>query len=283
MVASLAVGPSDRLAAQSDPHRQIIDTIVIQNRNIFDREDAAPDWVAHLANKLHMRTRQSVIRRRLLLNRGDPFDLARMEESERALRNLGIFRQVRVDTVRQQDGKLALLAMTADGWSTQPQASFTSAGGDNTWDIGFIERNFLGTATEVVLRYGRNPDRSHLDFDFINPLFFGRRTLLTLRYRNLSDGRRGEWHFGLPFHETSAPYSLETYGEAAQERVLRFRDDALLDSTRHHLLRAGIIGGIAATATTHSFTRLWAGWEWRREDFGATDTSRVPYSVFSTV
>src|SRR5437899_7280721 len=113
---------------QDDP--QTIDSIIIDNRNVFDREYAAPGWVAHLANRLHMRTRQGVIRRRLLLNRGDRFDLARMEESERALRNLGVFRQVRVDTVRQ-DGKLALRAVTADGWSTQPQASFTSVGGDN--------------------------------------------------------------------------------------------------------------------------------------------------------
>src|SRR2546422_5248840 len=116
---------------QDDP--QTIDSIIIDNRNIFDRQDAAPDWVARLANRLHMRTRPGVIRRRLLLNRGDSFDLARMEESERALRTLGVFRQGRVDTVRQEDGKLAGRAVTADGWSTQPQASFTSGGGDNPW------------------------------------------------------------------------------------------------------------------------------------------------------
>jgi len=40
------------------------------------------------------------------------------------------------------------------------------------------------------------PDRRHLDFDFFNPQFYGRRTALTLRYRDLSDGRRGEWRFG---------------------------------------------------------------------------------------
>src|SRR5207247_2947191 len=129
----------------------------------------------------------------------------------------------------------------------------TGVTGYHSCEVGVFECDVRSQSTEVVLQYGLYPDRSHLDFDFINPLFFGRRTLLTLRYRNLSDGRRGEWHFGLPFHETSAPYSLETYGEAAQERVLRFRDDALLDSTRHHLLRAGIIGGNAATATTHRF------------------------------
>src|SRR6267142_2317510 len=108
---------------------QTIDTIIIDNHNIFDGDDASPDWLANLANRLHMRTQQSVIRRRLLLSRGDPFDFARMEGSERALRNLGVFRLVRVDTVRQANDRLALRAVTADGWSTQPQASFTSAGG----------------------------------------------------------------------------------------------------------------------------------------------------------
>jgi surface antigen-like variable number repeat protein len=280
VVALLTAQPLNRLTAQTDG-AQTVDTVIIINRNIFDRDDAAPDWVARLANRLHMRTRQGVIRRRLLLNRGDPFDLARMEESERALRTLGVFRQVRVDTVRQ-DGKLALRAVTADGWSTQPQASFTSVGGDNTWDLGLVERNFLGTATELALVYGRNPDRSRLDFKFINPHFFSRRTLLNVRYSNLSDGHRGQWEFGLPFHETAAPHSLEAYGELARERVLRFRDDALLDSTSHRLFRVGLMAGIAAAATSHHYTRIWGGWEWRREDFGASDTSRVPYSVFMT-
>src|SRR6266566_4775759 len=167
-------------ARPADP--QTIDTVIVENRNIFDREDA----------------------------------------------------------VRQQDGKLALRAVTADGWSTQPQASFTSVGGDNTWEVGFIERNFLGTATELALIYGRNPDRSRLDLEFINPHFFSRRTLINARYSDLSDGHRGQWQFGLPFHETAAPHSVETYGELAHERVLRFRDDVLLDSTSHRLFRVGL-------------------------------------------
>lgn len=279
---SLAVWPSGRLAAQTDSHPQLIDTIIVENGNVFARDDAAPNWVANLANGLHLRTRQWVIRRRLLLNRGDPFDLARMEESERALRSLGVFRSVRVDTVRSGH-KLALRAVTSDGWSTQPQLSFTSVGGDKTWDIGLIERNFLGTATEVALVYGRNPDRRRLDVEFINPHFFSRRTLVRLWYSDLSDGHRGEWQFGLPFHETAARHSLETYGQLAHERVLRFRDDALLDSTRHHLFRVGLIGGFAPYATSHQYTRLWGGWEWRREDYVASDTARVPYSVFTSV
>ncbi|PYR28526.1 MAG: hypothetical protein DMF98_02610 [Acidobacteria bacterium] len=283
-VVLLTAEPLNRLTAQTDsPPPQTIDTIIIENRNIFDHEDVAPDWVSHLANRLHMRTRPWVIKRRLLLNRGDPFDSARVAESERALRTLGVFRAVRVDTMRAAPGgRLALRAVTADGWSTQPQASFSSVGGDKTWGVGLVERNFLGTATELSLIYGKNPDRRRLDFEFINSQFFGRRTLLILRHSDLSDGRHGEWTLGLPFHETAAPHSLETYGEFAQERVLRFRDDVLQDRTRHHLLRIGVIGGIAASATTHRYTRVWGGWEWRREDFADSTTGRVPYSVFTT-
>lgn len=287
MLTAIAPAPcraqTDRPPARPSA-RQIIDTIIIENGNVFDKADAAPDWVASLANGLHMRTRQWVIRRRLLMNRGDAFDPARMEESERALRTLGVFRSVRVDTVRSEPGgKLAVRAVTADGWSTQPQASFTSAGGDQTWDIGIIERNFLGTATELALVYGRSPDRRRLDFQFINPHFFGRRTLLKVRFGDFSDGHRGDWRFGLPFHETAARHSIETYGEMARERVLRFRDDTLQDSTRHHLFRVGLTGGIALSATTRKYARLWGGWEWRRENFASSDTVPIPYSVFTTV
>ena len=282
----LTAQPLDRLSAQTDSAHavQTIDTIIIQNGNIFEREDAAPDWVANLANGLHLRTRQWVIRRRLLLNPGDPLDPARLEESERALRTLGVFRSVRVDTTRTQPGdNLAVRVVTADGWSTQPQASYASVGGDKTWEVGLIERNFLGTATEVALVYGKNPDRTHLDFAFINPHFVGRRTLLQMKYAALSDGNKGEWLFGLPFHETAAPRSIMTYGQTADERVLSFRDDSLILTQWHRVLRVGITGGIAFHLNSHSYNRLWAEWEWRREDFADGGTTPFPRSLFTTV
>jgi hypothetical protein len=43
-----------------------------------------------------------------------------------------------------------------------------------------------------------------------------------------------------------------------------------------------VIGGIAVHATSHSYTRLWGGWEWRREDFDSIAAASVPYSVFMT-
>lgn len=260
-----------------------IDTLIVDNGNVFTGSDGAPPFVARLANGLHIRTRQWVIRRRLLLRPGDRYDPALAEESERVLRGLGVFREVRVDTVRAPGNRLALRVRTADGWSSQPQASYTTAGGDQTWEIGFVERNFLGTATEVAVGYGRTPDRSRLEFRFINPHFFSRRAMIMLRHGDYSDGRRTAWVFGVPFTETGARRSMETYGESVRERVLRFRDGSLLDSTRHRMLRVGLLGGVAPHATSREYIRLWAGAEWRRENFAPTDSAPFPYSTFTTV
>ena len=107
---------------------QTVDTIVVDNRNVFDHANDGPGFVARLANALHIRTRAAVIRRSLLVRSGEPYDSARVAESERALRALGVFRFVRVDTARLgAGGPLALRAVTADGWSSKPQSSASVA------------------------------------------------------------------------------------------------------------------------------------------------------------
>ena len=145
-----------------------------------------------------------MIRRALLTDAGQPFDSARAVESARALRAMSVFRDVRVDTLRV-DRRLALRVETADGWSTKPQVGFTTAGGDATWNVGLVEQNLLGTATELDAVYRKTPDRRALEFQYRSPHFLWRRTAFFARYQRLSDGNGGSWGFGLPFYQTSAP------------------------------------------------------------------------------
>jgi hypothetical protein len=261
---------------------QTIDTIVVDNRNVFDHAGDGPAFVARLANALHIRTRASVIRRTLLVSRGDPYDSARVAESERALRALNVFRLVRVDSTPGAGGGVALRVVTADGWSSKPQANFSTAGGDETWEVAFVEQNFLGTASEVAASYGRTPDRRRFEVHYLNPHFLARRAGLLLQYGNFSDGRKGVWQFGVPFYQTAARRALETYGEAARERVLRFVDGALDTTFERRALRFGVVGGVAARATSRDYVRLWFGGEWRREDFAAEGTVPFPRSTFVT-
>ena len=281
-VALLSVYPSIRLSAQT------IDTIIVVNRNIFDFAPGggdAPSFFARLANSLHVTTRAWVIRRTLLVNPGEPYDSARVAESERALRNLDVFSRVRIDSTRT-GGRLALRVATTDGWSTKPQLGYSVAGGSVSWLAGLVEDNLLGTATSLAAVYNYTPERNIFTLGYVNPHFLSRRARLQAVYHVKSDGRRGEWLVGVPFYETAARRALVFDGLAASESVLVFRqapDTGLRTDTLHHrALRFGVTLGFAPRATSRDYLRLWAGARWRREGFAPRD-SLLPDSAFGTV
>jgi hypothetical protein len=277
----LAVLAPCALRAQSSP--PTIDTIIVVNRNIFDVQDGdAPGFLARVVNHLHARTRASVIRGTLFVNPGDPYDSARVAESERALRALSVFSRVRIDTTRL-DHRLAVRVATTDGWSTKPQLGYSSAGGDATWLLGLVEENLFGTATSFTAVYNRTPDRSVVNLRYWSPHFLGRRTRLGVEYNAKSDGKAGFWQLGVPFYETVADRTLSTDGEAASERVLRFRNGTLFDSLARRALRFSAVAGFAPHATTQDYRRLWLAAQWRREDFAPESASVIPRSVFGTV
>ncbi len=222
--------------------------------------------MARLADALHVTTRPWVIRRTLLLDPGDAYDSARAVESERALRALGVFRNVQVDTARV-DGRLALRVTTADGWSTRPQVDYSTAGGSTTWTAGLVEKNLLGTANGIELLYQKTPDRGLFTILEHSPGLVWRRAALDLAYESLTDGELGFWRYGVPFYATSARASLLTTGLAADQRVLTFRDGALADSVRRRALVLGLGGGVALAANDSAYARVRLFGAWRREAF----------------
>lgn len=267
-------------AAQAAP--PTVDTILVYNGNIFDPEQVELfGFSAKLVNALHITTRASVIRRTLLIEPGDPYDSARVAESERALRALSVFRFVAVDTARVRD-RLALLVATADGWSTKPQFSFSSSGGDESWEVGLVEENFLGLASTFVGLYRDTPDRRELELQYVSPHVFRRHATLLVQLLERSDGHRVLWHYGVPFYATATRRSLVTSGETADERVLVFRDGVLETALARQALRFEVTAGMALHASSRSYTRLWLSAAWRREDYGAQGTA-LPYSVFGAV
>lgn len=257
---------------------QTVDTIVVENANIFSERDQRT--VARWANALHVTTSPWVIRRTIMIRAGAPYDSARAVESARALRELGVFRTVRIDTLRT-DGRLALRVRTADGWSTRPSFRFSATGGDATWAVGARESNFLGTAIAVGLQYRRTPDRGGLELDFLNPHFLARNVVLGLGYANYTDGRRLDWAGGKPFRETVAPWAFETFGEDSRERMLGFREGVLVSTSRRYRTLVGVRGGVALTATPRDVVRVWGSVLWRREDYAPdTATAEPDRSVF---
>lgn len=265
LLCVLLLGLPVRLAAQG-PAGDTLRAVILDRRDIFDPDERG--WVARVGNALHIQTRAPVIRRELLFHAGEPFDSARIAESERNLRALGVFRRVLIDTVRSDSGLVARV-LTKDGWSTKADWRFRSAGGEVAFTIGLVEDNLLGTASSAAVRYRKTPDRSSVTLAFRQPRLFAGSVGLGAVYEDRSDGRLYGLAVEQPFFALTSPFGFRLESEDRDERVLRFFDgaDKAQDTLTH---RYTLVRGSAAWALHASetgFTRLGVQAQVRREDF----------------
>jgi len=147
-------------SAQECPNGRI-SYIFIDNRSIFDTTDLAPDapflWAYHLANSLHIRTREQFIRKELLFKTGDCLDPIRLSESERLLRNYRFIARSDVFALPQPDGTQHVVVDTQDEWSTKVDLGFEIDDGPQFTGLEVAEENLLGLGitTRVFFREKR--------------------------------------------------------------------------------------------------------------------------------
>lgn len=202
----------------------VIGKITLKIDNIFDTE--SPEESAtlfRLANRLHIKTRESTIRERLLIHPGDRFRARRLAESERILRASPQLDDVSIRPVRYHDGVVDLEVSTRDIWTLNPGISFGRAGGRNTGGIELEERNLLGLGSELRLTYKKEIDRDLVNFHFEDPNIGGDWWKLKLDYKSKSDGNGGGIALSRPF------FSLDTRhawgGSFLQDRHTEYRYD----------------------------------------------------------
>jgi hypothetical protein len=264
----------------------VVDTVIVLTDNIFTAEQTEQSFGYRAANAIHVTTRSWVIRRTILLERGDTLDAALLEESGRNLRTLGIFRSVRIDTVRV-DGRLAVRVRTADAWSTNPVFSLAGSGSTLAFTIGLAERNLLGTGSYGKVAFFQEPDRTGVQLVGNIPRIGRTRLAAYGQYRNLSDGEIGDWNVGVPYRAFADPWGLGYSGESGNQRILQFRqpEGAPLDTTsyRRTVLRNRVAASIALDNSITKYLRIGVAAEARQESYVAStvaDPSVVPDSSF---
>lgn len=171
----------------------IIDSVAIDNRNIYDLDDPQyRHWIFKLANKFNIKTKKSFIKRELLLREGDLYSDALAEETAHNLRALSHIWNAGV-CLRQIDSVAVLQVTTSDRWSLVGGPSIKRSAGETTYQLGFEEANFLGYGQFV----GVNVFIRDFDDDFYSLAYTYPRMLGTnLRfngYRNTSPETGLSW------------------------------------------------------------------------------------------
>lgn len=263
--------------------RPLIKYINVRGSDIFDSTEVK-GFLPKLMNGLHITTRHGVITREILVKEGDPYDSSRVAETARNLRSLGIFRKVRIDSVTTDSG-LVLNVLAQDGWSTQLDARFRSAGKQTDWQISLAEINLLGTATRLITRYRHTPDRSLVNFQFIQPRLVARTVSLGLRYESRSDGKRAGVNIDRPFFSLSDKVGISTAFDIRNERVLQFRDGVTdpSDSLRRRYVLGKVEAAKALSASSHGYLRLGLTAQVRRDDYAIWPLQASQQSVTGAI
>ena len=286
-IVALAAGclwSAQATAQRPGNQASVIDTVVVITHDVFDAAEASRNPAFAVANAIRFKTRPEIVRRELLFRSGQAYDSARVAESARNLRRLGLFRDVTIDTTRL-GGRLAVVVETRDGWTTELQLNARSTGGAFTWSVGLEERDFLGVAAAVGAQYRRDVDRTAWTVLTGWNRVLGSRLLGAGSYDDRSDGRLGVWAVGFPFRAFGERRALEWTGEAGRYRVLQFRDGDSANALQRRMLRLRMGGALAPYAAAEGYLRTGLLAQVKREAYvRSSDTLlAVPDSVSGVV
>jgi hypothetical protein len=213
--------PSD---AVLEKDKAVIGEVLIDNQNIFNLDDPADDHkIFALADKLHIKTRASVIRAQLLFKPGDHYSHRLLEESERLLRADTYFYDAWIRPVAYHDGKVDLKITTKDVWTLDPGFNYGRSGGTNSTGAKLEDANFLGTGSSINLGYQSTVDRSGYSIDLADRTAFGSFTAVDLNYGNFTDGDMRGISITRPF------YALDTRWAGSVAALNDTQTDPLYD------------------------------------------------------
>lgn len=285
-VANNAVATSfgrntDPLApVQLEAHDAVIGDIFIRNGDVFDTElPEESGGFYRIINALHVETRKEVIRRGLLVQRGDPFSADAIAEAERQLRSNGFLQKAEIRPVRYVNGEVDLEVVTEDTWSLTPSVSFARKGGRNTGGIEIEESNLLGTGSEVKLGFKSRIDRDETFFAFHDGQLGESRLELGLGASDNSDGSAYQLLLQQPFYALDAHRAGGVRLDVFDQVDPRYQLGEIYDEVGHRARRAEAWYGWSAGLVGDHVTRWSIGLGYDAQTFTGVDDAERPADV----
>lgn len=270
--ALVAVGVVPGPAAAQVDSAPVLRWIEIHRQEVFDSAEASRNWLARAANTVHVQTKRHTVERELLFRTGQPWDTLLAFETVQNLRSTGIFRQVRLDTIRTDSGFVARI-IARDAWTTRADARFRSTGQQADWQVSFFEDNLFGKGTRIGARYRQTPDRSYTTFQLAQRRLIANLIGVDLRYETRSDGERQRVIVNQPFFSTRSRFSFQVEADRIDERIFRFYEgqDQAADTLWRQYRLGRVDASLAVRATASGYLRLGFTTLARRDDYAAVE------------
>jgi hypothetical protein len=200
---------------EPSPEGKRLEEVLVSAEDVVAESDPYPNFL----NFFHVRTRERIIRREVLLEPGAPYSAELAEETARNLRKLGIFSAVRVVPVKgKTPGGVALLVITKDLWSLRLNQSWDVVGSFvRNLQLQGTETNFLGLNQRLELDFQLRPDTLSFGQTYINRRvadshwYLGETASIIIgRESGKPEGTEGTVVFQRPLYSLSTPWSFST-------------------------------------------------------------------------
>jgi hypothetical protein len=210
------------------PEGKPLEAVLVALEDVVAESDPYPGFL----NAVHVRSREEVVRREVLLTPGQPYSEALALETARNLRRLGIFAVVRAVAVRgETPGAVALLVVTKDVWSLRLNNDFSAVGSLLQYlRLQGTEDNFLGRGKKVALDFVLLLDTFSVGQSYIDRQLFGSRwtlnesaAVIVGRQSGRAEGTRGNITLSRPRYALATPWSLTTQVAWNMETSRTFR------------------------------------------------------------
>ncbi len=211
-----AVLDEQGLELERAPEGKRIAWIKLDREQVFRKGELIP--VAF--NKLHVLTREFVIRRELLMVEGEAYEDRFIEESMRNLRGMGLFSLVRIVPIQTDNpDEVGVLVHTRDLWSLRLEQSFNITSQLNSLNVAIVERNVAGVGHTARIPFALRPDVFTLGESYSTRRTFGRPIaigqgggLIFNRGSGRPEGGYVSGSVGRPFYNLAQRFSFSISG-----------------------------------------------------------------------
>ncbi|MBV9946717.1 MAG: hypothetical protein JOZ69_07710 [Myxococcales bacterium] len=248
------------------PEGKIVDHVTVVPLDVIEPRDPLPLWV----NLLHATSRESVIRRELLVREGQRYQQVLVDDSIRNLRRLPQVSAILVVATRTADpDRAGVVIITKDVWSLRLNWDILlTAGGLDRFEALPAEWNFLGTHQTLTGHFVYEPSALTFGAGYTAPRIGSSRVALDAavdvmvnRQTGRPEGSLGSLVAGEPLYSPQTEWAWDA-SAAWVDEIVRFysngRVKVLLDPATNRTVRDEYRE--RRYLTTYELTRSF-GWE----------------------
>jgi len=260
--------------------KSIIGNIELKTQDVFDlSKQEENNWLFRLANRLHVVTKDRVIRGQLLFETGEKYNERLIKESERILRQNPYLYDANIKTTERENGTVDLEVITKDVWTLGPDLSLSRKGGENKSRFGIEEQNLFGLGQKVRFNHEENIDRRSNTFEFSDRHLGQSWVSMLVQIANSSDGETQQFRLIRPFYALDTRWSsgIQLFNNAGRGALYILGNEAAEYKSKRKF--AKIFGGWSRGLRGGWAKRWTAGVVFDQAQFSDSPTPTLPSAL----